>query len=91
MGVRVAALSDLIGFLQAVAPEKATELTKERLQMVGMLAKAHRALRATLMFHDASPWTDERRKDWHKMTGETEATTKVLCDLIRKVLGEELP
>jgi hypothetical protein len=44
------------------------------------------AFRAVLMFHDPGEWTAERRAEWKRITGSDEATTKVLCDHIRKVL-----
>jgi len=43
--------------------------------------------RAVLMFHDAKPWgSAERFAIWKELTGSDEVTTKVLCDLARKVV-----
>ena len=44
-----------------------------------------RLARAVLLFHRGGPWTDEDRATWRELTGEDEATTKVLCDLAREV------
>ncbi len=40
---------------------------------------------AVLLFHRGGPWTAEDRERWASLTGETEATTKTLCDFARKV------
>ena len=44
---------------------------------------AVRLARAVLLFHRGGPWTDADRAAWLGLTGEHEATTKVLCDLAR--------
>jgi hypothetical protein len=44
------------------------------------------ALKAVLMFHGSGPWTTDVREEWKKLTGEDEATTKVLCDVVRAAL-----
>lgn len=41
--------------------------------------------RAVLLFHRGGPWTLEDRQMWLALTGEEDATTKVLCDFARKV------
>ena len=45
------------------------------------------ALEATLLFHSGQPWDKEKSSKWFQITKAYEATTKVLCDHIRKVLG----
>jgi hypothetical protein len=45
------------------------------------------ALEAVLLFHSASPWTPEKQARWAKLTGEAEATTRALCDAVRRALG----
>ena len=47
------------------------------------------ALDAVLMFHSGGPWTDEKRLKWRHIVGTDEATTKQLCDHIRRVLAKE--
>lgn len=47
----------------------------------------HRALQATLLFHSASPWDAEKRMRWLELTGSSEATTRALCDAVRRALG----
>lgn len=49
--------------------------------------KAIKALRAVLLFHDARDWNVNKRLYWLQLTGETEATTRVLCDCVRRALG----
>lgn len=45
------------------------------------------ALTLVLRFHSGAPWTEEDSHRWRAVTGTDEATTKVLCDHIRKALG----
>lgn len=61
------------------------------------------ALEAVLLFHSGSPWDDDRRMHWQNIcvavlgaprdvlllsTHQThEATTRKLCDIVRKVIG----
>lgn len=45
------------------------------------------ALRLPLLFHGAGPWDDAKRLAWLRITGTEEATTKVMCDHLRMVLG----
>ncbi len=45
------------------------------------------ALEAVLLFHSANPWTPEKRARWATLTGEAEATTRALCDAVRRALG----
>ncbi len=45
------------------------------------------AFRAVLLFHGGGEWNGEKRAEWKRITGSDEATTKVLCDHIRLVLG----
>ena len=42
--------------------------------------------RAVLLFHRGGQWTGQDRNEWEILTGEEDATTKVLCDLARKLL-----
>lgn len=42
--------------------------------------------RAVLLFHRGGQWTGQDRNEWVMLTGEEDATTKVLCDLTRKLL-----
>lgn len=44
------------------------------------------ALELPLLFHGGSPWDDAKRARWKAITGSDEATTRVMCDHIRKVL-----
>jgi len=44
------------------------------------------ALEAVLLFHSGDDWDARKRYAWLVFTGTTEATTKVLCDTVRKAL-----
>jgi len=44
------------------------------------------ALEAVLLFHSDTPWDLPKRNRWLILTGTTDATTKVLCDTVRKAL-----
>jgi len=57
--------------------------------MAVVMTKAERLARAVLLFHSGDPWNDEKRWLWHELTGAEEATTKTLCDLARRIRGEE--
>jgi len=50
------------------------------------LEEQQRALHLVLAFHRGGAWTDEDRALWREITGGDEATTKSMCDHIRKVL-----
>ena len=41
-----------------------------------------------LLFHSPT-WDDDNRRLWHALTGEDEATPRILCDLAHGVRGEE--
>jgi hypothetical protein len=46
------------------------------------------ALNLVLLFYTVH-WTEEKKLEWHRITGTNEATTKVMCDHIRAVLSEQ--
>jgi hypothetical protein len=50
---------------------------------------AERLARAALMFCHSGAWTPRHSLIWLELTGRTEATTKVFCDLARRVVEEE--
>jgi hypothetical protein len=54
----------------------------------GQVERAERLARAVLLFHSGTPWTDEKRQLWAALTGRREATTKVLCDVVREIRAE---
>lgn len=45
------------------------------------------ALRAVLLFHGGIPWDKDKIDEWRRLTGTTEATTTVLCKLVRAALS----
>jgi len=52
------------------------------------LTRLERLLRLPSLFYRPGPVTDAMRREWESATGSTEMTTKVMCDAIRRVLGE---
>lgn len=44
------------------------------------------ALRLVLLFYAPGQWDQDRRDEWRRLTGTSEATTKVLCDHVRSAL-----
>lgn len=44
-------------------------------------------LQAVLFYYTAQPWGQEEMDLWKSWTGEDVASTKSLCDAIRRVLG----
>jgi len=53
------------------------------------MSDAERLAKAVLLFHRGGPWFDRDRELWSALTGEREATTKVLCDLARRIRATE--
>lgn len=45
------------------------------------------ALKLPLLFYAAGTWTGPQRDEWQRITGTREATTRLMCDHIRAVLG----
>jgi hypothetical protein len=45
------------------------------------------ALRLVLLFYESPYWTSEEKAEWLRITGTSEATTKVLCDHVRSALA----
>jgi hypothetical protein len=43
------------------------------------------ALRLVLLFYTID-WTEDKKAEWQRITGATEATTKVMCDYIHAVI-----
>lgn len=50
-----------------------------------------KACRAVLLFHGASEWTPDVRSEWKELTGADEATTRTLCDAVRRALASIQP
>lgn len=53
------------------------------------ISNAERLARAVLLFHGSVEWTNGQREVWTALTGEHDATTRVLCDLARRVRDQE--
>jgi hypothetical protein len=66
-----------------------TETTDEAGRDMAEISNAERLARAVLLFHDSAEWTDQQREVWTALTGEHDATTRVLCDLARRVRNQE--
>ncbi len=50
------------------------------------VTKLRDALQLALLFHRGGQWTEEDCRTWQAITNNPEATTRALCDHIRKVL-----
>lgn len=48
-----------------------------------------RLARAVLLFHGNGPWLSDKSDEWLMLTGNREATNRVLCDLARRLLKEK--
>jgi hypothetical protein len=57
------------------------------IRLEAALAEARRALELPLIFHSGGYWSSELRSRWSEITGTEEATTKIMCDTIRRALG----
>lgn len=53
-----------------------------------MNGHASNLAKAVLMFYGTTQWREAERAAWAKLTGRGEATTRVLCDLARRVLED---
>lgn len=62
-------------------------LENQRIEIERVRKKIDRLGRALLLFHRGGEWTGQDRNEWVMLTGEEDATTKVLCDLARKLLA----
>lgn len=63
----------------------------ERLAIAYLMASAPEmlsALEAVLMWFGAGDWNDAKRQQWKQLAGNDEATTRVLCDLVRCAIGQ---
>ncbi len=45
------------------------------------------ACEAVLLFHSGGEWDEAKRNEWFNLTGETDATTKIMCDTVRRALA----
>ena len=46
------------------------------------------ALEAVLLFHSGREWDETTRREWLRLVGAPDATTKVLCDVARAVIAK---
>ena len=53
------------------------------------LSDAERLARAVLLFHRGGTWTADDAEIWQALTGSTDATTRTLCELARRVRRQE--
>lgn len=51
------------------------------------VAQMRKALNLVLLFHSDSHWAAEKVAAWHAVVGKQGATTRILCEHIRKVLS----
>ena len=63
------------------------ETLRERIGKLEAYNEHYRsALKAVLLFHSTSPWDDKKRHEWERYSGGAEATTRILCSLVRVAL-----
>jgi hypothetical protein len=78
------------GFSKEIAELRLSGDNKEEMRANAALMAASPRLRdaaeATLLFHQASRWDDECAARWRELTGVREATTRALCDFVRRCL-----
>ena len=56
-----------------------------------MTTSGYELAELVLLFHSGGPWTPEKAARWAELTGNQEATTKVLSDAARSVLATLSP
>jgi G3E family GTPase len=87
----------ILGYAKQIAAEyNEAETLAEKIDALGReltIAQAQNAhLRKVaalpIIFYDLGPVTDKMREHWLEATNSEEMTTKVMCDAIRRVLGE---
>jgi hypothetical protein len=76
------------GWVVATALDETLDRVKELIeQHLAREALLENACRAVLLFHSGGDWS-RCVEEWRRRAGETPATTKGLCNLVRAALGE---
>ncbi len=57
-------------------------------ELEGERDRLREALEACLLFHDSGSWDMEKQLSWQRLTRQSEATTRALCDTLRAALKE---
>ena len=65
--------------------ETARVWRREDVSLIAAAPELAGVAEALLLFHSVD-WDEEKRKRWTELTGEIEATTKILCDFARDAL-----
>jgi hypothetical protein len=52
------------------------------------VSDTERLARAIILFYKGGPWSPEDTQRWIELTNAPSVTTKELCNLARRVLGE---
>lgn len=72
--------------------DERTEALWEESRANGRLLAASPAMKAaceaTLLFHSLGPWGEQQRLEWFNLTGMSEATTKNLCEFVRRCIAK---
>lgn len=84
-------LKDLEEMWPALADKNNRWFTRSDCSAVMLLAageieRLRKFARAVLLYHGAPSWTEKEKREWSELTGNRDATTRVLCDLARAVL-----
>ncbi len=69
--------------------ETIEDLQREVAHLQEKVGKLEDALSMVLLFHSDGYWSKEKGARWKKITGRHSATTKGMCDHIRKLIKEE--
>lgn len=70
-----------------VIPDGTEDEGNANARLIASAPRLRDACRAVLLFHSGADWNEERRNEWHALTGEDEATTKILCGTVRRALA----
>jgi hypothetical protein len=71
-------------------PRKAIDaVTEQASAKMAAISDSERLARAVLLFHRGGRWTAGDTEMWETLTGELQVTTKVLCNLARRVRKNE--
>lgn len=70
-----------------IAPGQADDVARANGTLIAAAPALRDACEAVLMFHSGGAWDAARAEEWLALTGSNEATTKALCDFVRKAVN----
>ncbi len=63
-------------------------VTLQKCPLCEAAPELYEACKAVLMFHRGGPWEDNDAEEWKRLTGQEDATTKVLCNTVRAAIAK---